>query len=161
MAPLLRTRQAIVGLGLKTTRIAIGMFMDYFGHPNIPSTLRPSQWAIDVATRRATIPGTGDDLVTLTYSKDVAKFVARLVDDDDWPEHSIISGSDVSMNDIVALAEKATGTSSSTLLGKNMPSNCSTKMKSLKSLTIALKTSRQARRRWSLPTRSHTMDSIR
>jgi nucleoside-diphosphate-sugar epimerase len=110
-APILRARRALYKTSLKVTQIANGAFMDYFGQPNIPSRLRPNQWAVDVPSRRAAIPGTGNEIISLTYSKDFARFVARLIDDDDWPKFSNISGSETCLDEIVAIAEKVTGTS--------------------------------------------------
>jgi nucleoside-diphosphate-sugar epimerase len=85
------------------------MFMDYMGLPHIPSHLRNFPWAFDFPSRRAVVSGTGNELITMTYSKDLARFVARLVDEDEWSEWSFISGSDVTQNQIVAIAEKAIG----------------------------------------------------
>ncbi|KAL0944654.1 NmrA-like family protein [Colletotrichum truncatum] len=107
--PGLRAAETLAKSGLTFTRIAQGIFMDYFGQPNIPSHLRPFKWAIDVPSRRAAIPGTGNETLSLTYSKDLARFVDRLVDDDVWPEYSIICGADTTLNEIVAAAEEATG----------------------------------------------------
>lgn len=95
--------------GLQFTRFAIGLFMDYFGAPHIPSHLRTFVWGVDVNSRRAAIPGSGEDVMTMTYSKDVARFIERLLDDDDWPERSIISGSDVTFKQLLSLAEKHRG----------------------------------------------------
>lgn len=85
------------------------MFMDYFGLPHIRSHLRPFHWALDVPSRRAAIPGTGNELFSMTYSRDVGRFVARLMDTDEWPEYSLVSGSDASLNQIVTLVEAAVG----------------------------------------------------
>ncbi|KAK1524129.1 uncharacterized protein CCOS01_09216 [Colletotrichum costaricense] len=95
--------------GLIYTRVINGWFMDYFGMPHTSSNLTTHTWAIDIANRRAAIPGTGNELMTLTYSVDVARFVVRMLDDADWPEVSIISGSDTTFNEILGLAEKLTG----------------------------------------------------
>ena len=84
--------------------------MDYFGYPNIASYLRPFTWAIDFESRRAAIPGTGNERITLTYSKDVARFVNRLIDEPQWPEYCIVSGSDTTFHEMVAIAERVTGT---------------------------------------------------
>lgn len=107
--PGLRAAKALAKSGLTFTRVAIGMFMDYFGLPNIPSHFRPFNWALNVVGRSAAIPGTGNEQFTLSYSKDVARFLDRLLDEAEWPEWSIISGADTSLNELVALAEKATG----------------------------------------------------
>ncbi|KAH7376733.1 hypothetical protein B0T11DRAFT_335849 [Plectosphaerella cucumerina] len=101
--------KAVKKAGLTYTRFVNGLFMDYFGQPHVPSHLRPFKWVFDMATRRVAIPGTGDELITMTYSKDMARFVARLVEEDEWPEYSLVSGSDASLNQVVALIEKALG----------------------------------------------------
>ncbi|KAK1489501.1 hypothetical protein CABS01_12652 [Colletotrichum abscissum] len=95
--------------GFMYTRVINGWFMDYFGMPHTPSNLTPHTWAVDIANRRAAIPGTGNELMTLTYSVDVARFVVRMLDDIDWPKISIISGSDTTFNEILGIAEKLTG----------------------------------------------------
>lgn len=109
MASVRSTVDAIKKAGLTYTRIVNGMFMDYFGQPNVASHLRPFKWALDIPGRRAAIPGTGDEIVSWTYTKDMARFVARLMDEDEWPEYSFISGSDASLNQVVDLLEKALG----------------------------------------------------
>lgn len=108
-AHILSAVEALKKTNLQYTRFAIGIFMDYFGIPNIPSHLTPFIWGVDVARRRAAIPGSGNDIMAMTYSKDVARFVERLLEDQDWPEYSIVSGSDVTFNQILALAKECTG----------------------------------------------------
>ncbi|KAL2876961.1 hypothetical protein SGCOL_007792 [Colletotrichum sp. CLE4] len=100
---------ALKKTGLTYTRVINGWFMDYFGMPHTPSNLTPHAWAVDIANRRAAIPGTGNEPMTMTYSVDVARFVVRMLDDTDWPEVSIISGSDTTFNKILEIAEKVTG----------------------------------------------------
>ncbi|KAJ4191681.1 hypothetical protein NW759_016673 [Fusarium solani] len=108
----LKSVNALRSSSLQFTRFANGFFMDYWGMPNIPSNLWPYTWAIDVANRRAAIPGTGNDVLSLTYSVDVAKFVIRCLDADEWPEISILAGSDITFNELLAIAEKIQGTGS-------------------------------------------------
>lgn len=107
--PGLRAAEALAKTGLTFTHVANGMFMDYFGLPNIPSHLRPFGWAINVPRRHAVIPGTGNEKFSVTYSKDVARFLDVLLDEAEWPEWSIISGADTCLNELVDLAEKITG----------------------------------------------------
>lgn len=107
--PGLRAAKVLAESGLTYTRVANGMFMDYLGLPNIESHLRPFNWALNVPARSAAIPGTGNEKFTVTYSKDLARFLDRLVDKAEWPEWSIISGADTSLNELVTLAEKITG----------------------------------------------------
>lgn len=105
----MRAARALAKTGLTSTRVANGLLMDYFGLPNIQSYMRPFNWAINVAKRSAAIPGTGNEQLTLTYTKDVARFLDRLVDEAEWQEWSIISGADTCLNELVALAERITG----------------------------------------------------
>ncbi|KAF6817734.1 NmrA-like family protein [Colletotrichum musicola] len=107
--PGLRAAEALAKSGLTFTRVANGMFMDYFGLPNISSHLRSFNWAVNVPARSAAIPGTGDERFSVTYSQDVARFVDRLLDEPEWPEWSIVSGADTCLNELVALSEKITG----------------------------------------------------
>lgn len=107
--PGLRAAKALSKSGLIFTRVANGMFMDYLGLPNVQSHLRPFNWALNVPARSAAIPGTGNEKFSVTYSKDLARFLDRLVDEDEWPEWSIISGADTCLNELVTLAEKITG----------------------------------------------------
>ncbi|CAI0651643.1 unnamed protein product [Colletotrichum noveboracense] len=107
--PGLRAAKALAKAELVFTRVASGMFMDYFGLPNIPSHLRPFRWGLNVPARKAAIPGNGNEQFSVTYSKDLARFLDRLPDETSWPEWSIISGTDTCMNELVSLAEKVTG----------------------------------------------------
>lgn len=96
---------------LQFTRSANGFFMNYWGLPHIPSNLWAYTWAIDIANKRAAIPGTGDDLLSLTYSVDVAKFVVRMLESSGgWSETGILSGFDLTFNQLLAIAERIQGT---------------------------------------------------
>ncbi|KAJ6038262.1 nmrA-like family protein [Penicillium canescens] len=37
---------------------------------------------------------------------DLAKFMVRSLDTDNWPEYSIVSGSDITFNEVIAIAER-------------------------------------------------------
>lgn len=94
---------------LQYTRFATGFFMDYWGMPHFESHLAPFTFGIDMRNCQAAIPGSGDDLLSLTYSKDLAKLVVRTLDLDDWPEFSVGVGDDVTFNEMLRLAEEARG----------------------------------------------------
>lgn len=95
---------------LEYIRISIGFFADYWGMPHIQSLLRPFTWGIDIANAKAVIPGTGDEKFTVTYSIDLARVIVRLLDEKDkWPERGFLSGSDISFNEILAIAENIRG----------------------------------------------------
>lgn len=101
--------EAIRRTSLKYTRIVNGFFMDYWGVPNLKSNLNPFPWAIVVEVGKAAIPGTGDDILSMTYSYDLAEFILRMLDVDDWPEFSKLSGQDITFNQLLKWAEDARG----------------------------------------------------
>ena len=87
-----------------------GYFMDYFGMPHCQSHMLAEIPYVDIAAAKAAIPGSGHDKVTFTYTKDVAKFVRKLVESDDkWPTRTLIAGDMVTFNQIVEAAEQARG----------------------------------------------------
>ncbi|KAL2065148.1 hypothetical protein VTL71DRAFT_4289 [Oculimacula yallundae] len=94
---------------LQYTRISTGQFMDYWGMPNIETTLNPFVWALDIENGVAAIPGTGDEKISMTYTPDLAQFIIRLLDEEEWPVMSGFVGQDVSFNEMVRWAEGATG----------------------------------------------------
>ncbi|KAL8865211.1 MAG: hypothetical protein Q9174_007012 [Haloplaca sp. 1 TL-2023] len=96
---------------LEYTSFHNGYFMDYFGMPHYQSYMTPETPFIDVDARKAAIPGTGDEPVAWTLTRDVAKFVRKMVESDQpWPKKSLVVGDTVSFNEIVRLAEEARGT---------------------------------------------------
>ena len=97
---------------LEWTLFHNGYFIDYFGQPWAPTHMPPEVPFIDIEACKATIPGTGDDKVVWTHTADVAKFVSCAISmkPGTWPEHSWIIGDKISLNEILATAEKARGT---------------------------------------------------
>ncbi|KAJ5765941.1 hypothetical protein N7520_005500 [Penicillium odoratum] len=94
---------------LQYTRFATGFFMDYWGMPYIKTNLAPFTFGIDVLNYQASIPGDGNCLLSLTYSVDLARFVVKTLDLDEWPEYSIGVGEDISFNSMLKLAEEIRG----------------------------------------------------
>ena len=95
---------------LSYTVVYNGYFMDYFGMPHCESFMLPETPFIDIAARKAAIPGSGNDLVTWTYTKDVARYVLELVrSEDPWPAETLIEGDKASLNEVLAIAEQARG----------------------------------------------------
>ncbi|KAJ2990591.1 hypothetical protein NUW58_g2870 [Xylaria curta] len=102
--------RALKKTSLEYIRISVGFFTDYWGIPNIKTSLRPFRWFIDMEKGEAAIPGTGDERFTVTYSVDLAKAIVKLLDmQESWPKHGHLSGSDVTLNELVAHAEKLQG----------------------------------------------------
>ncbi|KAJ4034288.1 hypothetical protein NW756_014027 [Fusarium oxysporum] len=101
--------QALKKTNLEYIHISIGMFSDYFGMPHTKSNLKPRNLFLDIENKRAAVPEDGDVRISVAYSEDLARFIVRLVDDDSkWPKRGLLSGSDTSVNELIASAEKAT-----------------------------------------------------
>ncbi|KAG5766774.1 hypothetical protein H9Q72_005146 [Fusarium xylarioides] len=102
--------RALKKTSLEYIRISIGFFSDYWGMPHIKSNLKDFRWLLDIEKGIAVIPGSGNDKFTVTYSEDLARFIARLIDTDEkWPQHGFLSGSDISVNELIAIAERIRG----------------------------------------------------
>ncbi|KAI8268217.1 Oxidoreductase BOA1 [Colletotrichum sp. SAR11_239] len=71
--------------------------------------MSPALWSIDVCNRRAVIAGSGNDIISLTHSNDVARFIVRSLESEDWPEYSIVVGSDVTLNEALAKIQNVRG----------------------------------------------------
>jgi hypothetical protein len=95
---------------LEWTRFHNGIFLDYFGMPHMPSHLSQIFPWMDIAHRKAAIPGaTGDEVITLTYTKDLAKFVVAAVGMEKWDDELHCYSDQTSIGELVRLAEEATG----------------------------------------------------
>lgn len=102
--------RAIEKTSLEYIRISIGFFSDYWGMPLIKSNLKPFNWLLDMQKGLAAVPGTGDERFSVTYSEDLARVIVHLVSTDDrWPERGFLSGSDISLNELIASAERVRG----------------------------------------------------
>jgi nucleoside-diphosphate-sugar epimerase len=101
--------KALKKTSLQFTRLAVGFFMDYWGMPHIDTAMAPFKWAIDVENGVAAIPGTGEEKFTMTYTRDLARFVVRLLDEAEWPERAVIVGQNVTFNQVLDWAQEATG----------------------------------------------------
>ena len=66
----LQTIATLRKTGLEWTQFQNGYFLDYYGMPHVESTLKPLTFVLDVANKAASIPGTGNERMTLTYTKD-------------------------------------------------------------------------------------------
>lgn len=94
---------------LKYTRVIPGFFMDYWGMPNIQTNLHPYSFGIDIGSGTAAIPGDGTDVICMTYTYDMATYLGKALDLDEWPEFSVIVGDQVTYNELLAMAEEITG----------------------------------------------------
>ena len=94
---------------LEYTRIANGWFLDYFGMPHYKTRLEPWINVINMEKKWAVVPGDGSARATFITTQDMARFVARLLDLKKWPLVCSIVGQEMTLNELVALAEKIRG----------------------------------------------------
>ncbi|OAA76105.1 NmrA-like protein [Akanthomyces lecanii RCEF 1005] len=93
---------------LEFAYVYTGMFMDYFGMPHIETHLRELPLFIDPRGRRATLPGDGMARMSMSYTKDAARYVALALDlkPGTWSRSLTTAASTVSLNELVRTAEK-------------------------------------------------------
>jgi hypothetical protein len=103
--------QKLQSTTLEYTLVSNGFFMDYYGLPRVKSYLQPFVFALDIAQNAAAIPGSGNTPVVFTHTFDVAKFVAALVSQADWPKRSVIIGDKKTWNEALSIAEETKGSS--------------------------------------------------
>lgn len=99
---------ALQGSGLEWTRVHNGYFLDYYGHS---SNMTGPPFIVDVAARAAVIPGVGDEVLALTHTHDVGRFVAALLSlpAGEWEEATFMYGERVTWKDVIKTAEEITG----------------------------------------------------
>ncbi|KAL6787496.1 hypothetical protein J3E68DRAFT_418144 [Trichoderma sp. SZMC 28012] len=114
VSPMYKIREATVielrKTDLEWTRVANGYFMDYYGMPHVKTYLKPLFFVVDPPNKTAAIPGTGDEVLSFTYTFDVAKFVVAFLSLPKWEEITYCYGENSTFNKLVALAEEAQGT---------------------------------------------------
>ncbi|KAF1807933.1 NAD(P)-binding protein [Eremomyces bilateralis CBS 781.70] len=86
-----------------------GFFSDYYVAPNVKTHMSIINVVIDVPNNTAAIPGSGDVLVVLTHSSDIAKFAAASLALPKWQPETYLIGDKVTWNEVLAIAEEAKG----------------------------------------------------
>jgi hypothetical protein len=79
----------------------IGFFLDFYGMLHAPTYLPGVSVVLDVENCKAAIPGVGNTPIVLTYTKDVARFMAASLNLPKWPQRSIIVGDKVTANELL------------------------------------------------------------
>ncbi|EHA17804.1 hypothetical protein ASPNIDRAFT_136118, partial [Aspergillus niger ATCC 1015] len=92
---------------LMHTAIYNGMFMDFYGSPLLKSNVGPFPMFVDIASKMAAKPGSGDEAIVLTRVLDIARFVVRILDLAEWPKESYIIGDRVTFHEFVNMAEES------------------------------------------------------
>ncbi|KAJ5675665.1 hypothetical protein N7462_008562 [Penicillium macrosclerotiorum] len=94
---------------LQYTRVIPGFFMDYWGMPHIQTNLHPYTFGINIASGVAAIPGDGNDVICMTYTYDLATYMVKMLNLNEWPEFSVFVGDEVTYNELLSMAESITG----------------------------------------------------
>jgi hypothetical protein len=99
---------------LKTTDLEYsawytGFFIDYYVSPPLKSPLDHWTVFIDIANRTAALPGSGDVPVAMSYTMDVAKFVAGSLSLSKWERETLIYNDKLTMNQYVQVVEEVRG----------------------------------------------------
>lgn len=95
---------------LDFTRIIFGWLLDTYGYPCCKSNMKPFYFAVDFQIRRAALPGDGEVPVTFLHSRDIAKYVAALLNETKrWPETSAFASDRMTWNELVKVAENIMG----------------------------------------------------
>jgi phosphoserine aminotransferase len=94
---------------LQFTRVIPGFFMDYWAMPHVQSHLEHLTFGVDMTSCTAVIPGDGNDKIGMTYTYDMAAFIAQLLERNDWDEFSVIIADEVTYNQLVQLGEEVRG----------------------------------------------------
>lgn len=102
-------RRELEMTNLEFTYIYPGMFMDYFGMPNISTHLRELCLFVDPTNGVAIVPGDGEAKMSMSYTKDVARYTALAIGLDQWPRVMTTASSTVSVNELVRLVNKSLG----------------------------------------------------
>ncbi|KAK4447372.1 hypothetical protein QBC34DRAFT_450282 [Podospora aff. communis PSN243] len=91
---------------LEYTYIYTGMFMDYFGMPKVPSTLRPLAFFIDPAHRKAVLPWGTLPKMSMTFSTDAARYIAYAIELKQWPRIMTTATGSINVRDILRQVEQ-------------------------------------------------------
>ncbi|KAI9663877.1 MAG: hypothetical protein M1821_007367 [Bathelium mastoideum] len=94
---------------LEWTQFQNGYFLDFYGMPYVESNLRPLTFVLDIANKAASIPGTGNEQMTFTYTKDLAKFVVAALGLPKWTYPMVCYSDKTTWNKTVKLAEEYRG----------------------------------------------------
>jgi len=112
-----RSIEALRKTDLEWTQIHNAYFLDYYGMPYVETYLSPLVFAVDIANKTAAIPGTtGDEVITFTYTKDLAKFVVAALSLLKWDQAMHCYSDNATLREMVQIAEEMTGQSAAPLL---------------------------------------------
>ncbi|KAK7459654.1 hypothetical protein VKT23_009636 [Stygiomarasmius scandens] len=99
------------------TKFNCGIFTNYFGYGSPKSKpgfsphghLKAFPYVVDISTGTADVPGDGNNKICYTTAEDVGRFVAEATQLEKWEEDSTMMGDLVTINEVIAMAERITG----------------------------------------------------
>ncbi|KAF5595975.1 SDR family [Fusarium pseudocircinatum] len=100
---------ALEKTNLEFSLVSIGLFLDYWAAPRMPTHIRAANIIIDPENNAAVIPGDGNTPVVLTHSIDAAKYAVALLDIPNWKRRYAIVTNRMTLNEAVKLAEEVKG----------------------------------------------------
>lgn len=86
-----------------------GMFSDYFAMPNIETHLRALCVVLDAASGVAAVPGDGESVVSMSYTRDVARYTALALGLRRWPRVMTMATDHITLNELVRITERNLG----------------------------------------------------
>lgn len=102
-------RREVERTSLEFAYIYPGMFMGYFGMPNISTHLRELCLFTDATNGIAVVPGDGNAKMAMSYTKHVARYTALALEPDSRPRVMTTASSTATPNELVSLVEKNLG----------------------------------------------------
>ncbi|KAH6649157.1 hypothetical protein BKA67DRAFT_522654 [Truncatella angustata] len=95
---------------IEWTLVSVGWLIDYI----VPAKNRylkdvGEAFPVDLAARKFVIPGTGKELVDVTWARDFAKGLAVLVNASEWDTYTYMSGEKTRWNDVADMVKRKYG----------------------------------------------------
>ncbi|KAK7219672.1 hypothetical protein V2G26_007675 [Clonostachys chloroleuca] len=104
-----QTIETLRSTDLEFTTVYNGTIIDQVGTPHIRSHMGVYGIHIDMAGRAAAIPGSGEDVVSFTYSFDIARFVEAALGLEKWETEMYCYSDNITHNEILRIAEETVG----------------------------------------------------
>jgi nucleoside-diphosphate-sugar epimerase len=105
-----QTIEALRETDLEWTQFHNALFLDYYGMPYVETYLTPLVFAVDIANKTAAIPGaTGNEIISFTYTKDLAKFVVAALSLPKWDEILHCYSDNATWKEVIQISEDITG----------------------------------------------------
>ncbi|KPM40528.1 hypothetical protein AK830_g6051 [Neonectria ditissima] len=101
--------RALKNTNLEWAVVNNGTFLDYYAPSTLKTHYKHGTVVVDIPNAAAGIPGTGNELMTFTYTLDIARFTVAALDLPSWPRTIRIIGETLTYNELVKLAEEARG----------------------------------------------------